>query len=374
MAKLPRGITFTSKSKPGYGRALTPHALAFVAQLHRAFEGERQRLLALRAERQKLFDKRALPDFRSDTAAIRAGAWKVGTIPLGLQDRRVEIRGPTDRKTVIEAFNSGAKVFVADFGESNSPAWDNLVQGHLNLMDRWTSKMEFIDPLSGKRQGLTGKPAVLMVRPRGLHLDEVHMMVDGKPVAGGFFDFGVYFFHNAKAALSKTSGPYFCLPKLESHLEARLWNQIFIAAQSLLGLRLGTIKTTVMIESLPAAFEMDEIIFELRDHLVGLNCGHSGLIFSFIKAFHNRRNYLLPDLSQITASGAFLAAYSALLVKTCHRRGCLALGDTAFKAEMEHEARGGFDGTAVAQPELVPAALKVFNELMPTSNQLYVAR
>ena len=374
MAKLPKGVTFTVKSQPGYGRVLTPEALAFVAQLHRAFEGERQQLLELRAERQKLFDKGALPDFLASTAAIRAGAWKVAPIPPGLQDRRVEITAPTERKTAIEAFNSGARVYVADFGDSNSPTWDNMVQGQINLMDRWTGKMELIEPASGRRHSLAGKPAVLMVRPRGLHLDEAHMRVDGKPVAAGLFDFGLYFFHNARTAIAKTSGPYFYLPQLESHLEARLWNQVFILAESVLALKLGTIKATVLIETLPAVFEMDEIIFELRDHLTGLSCGHSGLIFSFIKSFSIRKNFVLPDRSQIAASQAFLSAPSMLLVKTCHRRGCLAIGGAGAE-QTAHEARHGFDGTGVvADPDLVAPALKIFNELMPTSNQLYVAR
>ena len=371
MAKPPKGVTFTGKSQAAYGRVLTPEALAFVAQLHRAFENERQELLALRVERQKLFDKGSLPDFLAGTAAIRSSSWTVPAIPAGLQDRRVEIIAAPSRKEAIEAFNSGAKVYVADFGDSCSPTWDNVVQGQINLMDRWTGKMEFIEPASGKRQGLAGKPAVLVVRPRGLHLDEAHVRIDGKPVAAAFFDFGLYLFHNAKTALAKTSGPYFYLSKLESHLEARLWNQVFILAQSLLGFSLCTIKATVLIETVPAAFEMDEIIFELRDHLAGLSCGHAGLIFSFIKTFSGRKNFVLPDRSRIAASRAFLAAYSTLLVKTCHRRGCFAIGGTA---ETEQEALNGFDGTAVAHPARVAAAMKIFNDLMPTSNQLYVTR
>jgi malate synthase len=267
-----------------------------------------------------------------------------------------------------------------------------MVEGQANLMDRWTSAMEFTDKVSGKRYALGQKPAVLMVRPRGLHLDEAHMKVDGKPVSGALFDFGLYFFHNAKTALAKGSGPYFYLPKLECHLEARLWNSVFVQAQSLLGLPLGTIKATVLIETLPAAFEMDEIIFELRDHMAGLNCGRWDYIFSFIKTFANNRNYVLPDRAQVVMSKAFLAAYSALLIKTCHRRGCFAMGgmaaqipnrkdaaanEAAFakvKADKEREARNGHDGTWVAHPDLVPVAMKVFNDMMPTPNQLYVSR
>ncbi len=392
MAKLPKGVAFTTRTPGAYNRVLTADAVAFVAALHRAFEGERQRLLALRAERQKIFDKGELPDFLAGTGAIRSGSWKVAPIPADLQDRRVEITGPTDRKMVINALNSGAKVFMADFEDSNSPTWDNMLQGQVNLMDRWTSAMEFTDKITGKRYALGQKPAVLMVRPRGWHLDEAHVRVDGKAVSGGLFDFGLYFFHNAKTALAKGSGPYFYLPKLESHLEARLWNSVFVLAQSLLGLPLGTIKATVLIETLPAAFEMDEIIYELREHMAGLNCGRWDYIFSFIKTLANNKAFLLPDRSQVVMSKAFLAAYSALLIKTCHRRGCFAMGGMAaqipnrkdpdanevalakVKADKEREARNGHDGTWVAHPDLVAVAMKVFNDMMPTPNQLYVAR
>jgi len=392
MAKLPKGMTITGKSKPGYARVLSPEALTFLATLHRAFEAERQKLLARRVERAKAFDKGALPDFLPETAAIRAGDWKVAPIPADIQDRRVEITGPTDRKMVINALNSGARVFMTDFEDSNSPTWDNMIQGQINLMDRWTSDMEFTDPASGKRYALGQKPAVLMVRPRGWHLDEAHVKVDSKVMSGALFDFGLYVFHNAKTALAKRSGPYFYLPKMESHLEARLWNQAFVLAQSLLGLPLGTIKATVLIETLPAAFEMDEIIFELRDHMAGLNCGRWDYIFSFIKTLKNNKAYVLPDRAQVVMSKAFLAAYSALLIKTCHRRGCFAMGGMAaqipnrkdpeaneialdkVKADKEREARNGHDGTWVAHPDLVPVAMKVFNDMMPTPNQLYVTR
>jgi malate synthase len=293
---------------------------------------------------------------------------------------------------VLNALNSGAKVFMADFEDSNAPTFDNMVRGQINLMDRWTSDMEHVDPVTGKRYGLARKPAVLMVRPRGLHLDEAHMLVDGCAVAAALFDFGLYFFHNAKTALAKGSGPYFYLPKLESHLEARLWNQIFILAQSLAGLPLGTIKATVLIETLPAGFEMDEILFELRDHIVGLNCGRWDYIFSFIKTFASNKRFLLPDRAQLVMSKAFLAAYSALLVKTCHRRGAFAMGGIAAQipnrkdeeanriafarvaADKEREVRAGHDGTWVAHPDLVPLAKKIFDEFMPTPNQLYVNR
>ncbi len=390
MAKLPKGVTFTAKITASYGRVLTPEAAGFVAELHRAFDAERKRLLSLRAERQKSFDKGELPDFLAETASIRAGDWQISPLPRDLVDRRVEITGPTDRKMLINGLNAGARVFMADFEDSNAPTWDNMVQGQVNLMDRWAGKLDYTDPSTRKKYALGKKPAVLMVRPRGWHLVEDHMRVDGAPVSASLFDFGLYAFHNAKAALAQGSGPYFYLPKIESHLEARLWNQVFILAQSLLGLPLGTIKATVLIETLPAAFEMDEIIFELREHMAGLNCGRWDYIFSFIKTFANNKNYLLPDRARLVMSEAFLAAYSTLLIKTCHRRGAFAMGGMAaqipsrkdaevnrralakVKADKEREARNGHDGTWVAHPDLVPVAMKIFNDFMPTANQLYV--
>ena len=385
-------MSFTAKLTPAYTRVLTTEAIAFVADLARRFEGERQARLAARVARTKVFAKDGLPDFLPETRSIREGDWKVAPIPADLQDRRVEITGPTDRKMVINALNSGAKVFMTDFEDSNSPTFDNMVQGQVNLMDRWARTIDFTDEKSGKKYRLTDKPAVLIVRPRGWHLNEAHMLVDGKPVSGGLFDFGLYVFHNAKAAIANGSGPYFYLPKMESHLEARLWNSVFIHAQSRLGLPLGTIKATVLIETLPAAFEMDEIIYELRDHMAGLNCGRWDYIFSFIKTLATKKDYVLPDRSQVVMSKAFLAAYSALLIKTCHKRGCFAMGGMAaqipnrkdeaanavafakVKADKEREARNGHDGTWVAHPDLVPVAMGVFNELMPTPNQLYVTR
>ncbi|MGL6180708.1 MAG: malate synthase A [Aestuariivirga sp.] len=392
MAKLPKGVTFTVKLAKAHERVLTPDALNFVASLHRRFEAEHRTLLARRAVRQKAFDAGLLPDFLPETASIRAGDWKVAPIPHDLQDRRVEITGPTDRKMMINALNSGARVFMADLEDSNSPTWDNMVQGQINLMDRWTSAMVHVDPVSGKRYALGQRLAVLMVRPRGWHLDEAHMKVDGKPVAAALFDFGLYAFHNARTAIAKGSGPYFYLPKIESHLEARLWNSVFVFTQSWLGLPLGSIKATVLIETLPAAFEMDEIIYELRDHLTGLNCGRWDYIFSFIKTLAAHKALLLPDRARLVMAEAFLAAYSALLVKTCHRRGCFAMGGMAaeipnrkdpeanslafarVRADKEHEARNGHDGTWVAHPDLVPLAMDVFNDLMPTPNQRYVMR
>jgi malate synthase len=392
MAKLPAGVTLAKKIIPDYAEILTPAAFSFVAALHRNFEGERKRLLAAREARAKRFARGELPNFLAETSSIRDGAWRVAPIPADLQDRRVEITGPTDRKMVINALNSGARVFMTDFEDSNSPTWDNMIQGQNNLRDRWTGVMEHRDPDSGKKYALGKSPAVLMVRPRGWHLPENHLKVDGQIVSGSLFDFGLYFFHNAKAAIAKGSGPYFYLPKMESHLEARLWNSVFTFAQSQLGLPLGTIKATVLIETLPAAFEMDEIIYELREHMAGLNCGRWDYIFSFIKTFSSNKKYVLPDRSQVVMSKAFLAAYSALLIKTCHKRGAFAMGGMAAQipnrkdpeanqiafdkvtADKEREARNGHDGTWVAHPDLVPLAMDVFNALMPTPNQLYVKR
>jgi malate synthase len=392
MARLPKGVTFSIKLEPEYNRVLTSGAIAFVAQLQRAFGAERQRLLGLRAVRQKLFDRGSLPDFLPGTAAIRAAEWKVASIPADLQDRRVEITGPTDRKMVINALNSGARVFMADFEDSNAPTWKNMVRGQINLMDRWTSDMEHIDPATGRRYGLARKPAVMMVRPRGLHLDEAHMSVDGRPVTAALFDFGLYFFHNAKTALAKGSGPYFYLPKLESHLEARLWNQVFILAQSLLGLPLGTIKATVLIETLPAGFEMDEILYEMRDHIAGLNCGRWDYIFSFIKKFRHDRRFVLPDRAAVTMDRAFLKAYVDLLIQTCHRRHIHAMGGMAAQIPIKNdpaansaalakvtqdklrEVNAGHDGTWVAHPGLVPVARGVFDARMAASHQLQVTR
>ncbi len=392
MSKLPPGVILKARSLPEYASILTSDALAFVAGLHRNFDGERKRLLALREARAKRFSKGEVPDFLTETRSIRDGSWLVAPIPADLQDRRVEITGPTDRKMVINALNSGAKVFMTDFEDSNSPTWDNMIRGQMNLRDRWSGSMEHRDPDTGKKYALGKNPAVLMVRPRGWHLPESHVTVDGQVVAGALFDFGLYFFHNAKSAIGNGSGPYFYLPKMESHLEARLWNSVFISAQSQLGLPLGTIKATVLIETLPAAFEMDEIIYELREHMTGLNCGRWDYIFSFIKTFASNKKYVLPDRSQVVMSKAFLAAYSALLIKTCHKRAAFAMGGMAAQipnrkdpeanqialdkviADKEREARNGHDGTWVAHPDLVPVAMNVFNALMPTANQLYVKR
>ena len=377
---------------PVEGRAaeiLTPEALAFVADLHRRFDARRLELLAARQARQARFDAGELPDFLAETADIREGDWTVAPIPADLQDRRVEITGPVDRKMIINVLNCGAKVFMADFEDANAPTWANLVEGQVNLKDRWSGELTHVDPKSGKRYALGERPAVLKIRPRGWHLPERHMEVDGRTVGGALFDFGLYLFHNARATLERGSGPYFYLPKLESRLEARLWNDVFVHAQQALGLPNGTIKATVLIETIPAAFEMDEIIYELRDHMAGLNCGRWDYIFSFIKRLGRRPEFLTPDRSAMVMGKAFLGAYSLKLIQTCHRRGAFAMGGMAaqipvkgdeaanqaafakVRADKEREAGAGHDGTWVAHPDLVPVAMEVFDRLMPTPNQLH---
>ncbi|HTN40763.1 MAG TPA: malate synthase A, partial [Asticcacaulis sp.] len=327
-----------------------------------------------------------------ETAHIRAGDWRVAPIPADLQDRRVEITGPVDRKMIINALNSGAKVFMADFEDANSPTFANCIDGQVNLKDRWSDTLDFTDPASGKAYALKDSPAVLLIRPRGWRLDERHVRIDGQPISGSLFDFGLYMFHCARLAITQGSGPYFYLPKIESHLEARLWNEVIVFAQDYLGIPRGTVKATVLIETLPAAFEMDEILYELRDHMAGLNCGRWDYIFSFIKTFAENPAFLTPDRSKMVMGEAFLRAYSLELIKTCHRRGAFAMGgmaaqitvknnpeanDAAFarvKADKEREASDGHDGTWVAHPDLVPVAMEVFDRLMPQPNQLTCRR
>ena len=389
---LPQGMTLKAAIPAGTEHILTPEALAFVASLHRLFEGERQKRLQARVERQKRFDEGALPHFLPETASVRAGSWRIRPAPAELQDRRVEITGPTDQKMVINALNSGARVFMADFEDANSPTFANMVEGQANMLARWAGTLGFTDAATGKSYKLGAKPAVLIVRPRGWHLPEAHVEVDGQPMSGALFDFGLYVFHCAKRALAAGSGPYFYLPKMESHLEARLWSHVFTAAESTLGLAKGTIRATVLIETLPAAFEMDEILYELRDHIVGLNCGRWDYIFSFIKTLRNNRAFILPDRSQVGMGKAFLRNYSLLLIQTCHKRGAHAMGGMAaqipnrkdpeanaaafarVKADKEREASDGHDGTWVAHPDLVPVAMEVFDRLMPAANQLGKAR
>ena len=387
-----QGVAVKGAMRPRYEEVLSAPALAFLAGLHRRFDAERRRLLDLRRARQQRFDDGELPDFLVETREIRSGDWTVASIPADLQDRRVEITGPVDRKMIVNALNSGASVFMADFEDATSPTWDNLVDGQINLKDRWAGRLGFTDAGSGKEYRLCDTPAVLLVRPRGWHLDEAHVEIDGAPVSGALFDFALYVFHNAKAALAQGSGPYVYLPKLENHREARLWNDVFVFAQEALDIPVGTIKATVLVETLPAAFEMDEILYEMRDHITGLNCGRWDYIFSFIKTFRNHPSFLLPDRGKVMMGEAFLRAYSLLLVRTCHRRGAFAMGGMAaqipnrrdpqaneaalakVRADKEREAGDGYDGTWVAHPDLVPVAREVFDALMDGPNQLGVLR
>jgi malate synthase len=382
------GVEINAKPSGRQAEILSAEALAFVAGLHRRFNKRRLELLAHRQERQKLFDAGKLPDFLPETKSIRDGDWTVAKIPADLLDRRVEITGPVDRKMIVNALNSGAKVFMADFEDASSPVFANMVEGQANLKDRWEGKIDFTDATSGKLYALKQNPAVLMVRPRGWHLPERHVVVDGEEVSGSLFDFGLYVFHSAKAQIAQGATPAFYLPKLESHLEARLWNDVFSDAERELGAPHGTFKATILIETLPAAFEMDEILYELRDHIVGLNCGRWDYIFSFIKRLRKNKAFLTPDRSEMTMGKAFLNAYSLLLIKTCHRRGAFAMGgmaaqipvkgdkaanEAAFakvRADKEREAGNGHDGTWVAHPDLVPIAMEVFDRLMLGPNQL----
>lgn len=387
--QLPDGVEIKGAIKPGYDRILTPDALAFLVELARQFEPRRRQLMELRTQCQRTIDAGVLPDFLAETRDIREGDWKIRGVPQDLLDRRVEITGPTSRKMVINALNSDASCFMADFEDALSPTWDNVVDGQLNLADYWRGQIDFTDPESGKDYKLTAsKPAVLIVRPRGWHLLEEHIFVDGKPIAGAFVDFGLYFFHNAKLTLEKGSGPYFYLPKIEHYKESALWNDVFLKAQTELGLPVGTIKATILIETLPAAFEMDEILHALRDHIVGLNCGRWDYIFSFIKTLRDKPDYLLPDRSQVVMSKAFLRAYSDLLIKTCHKRGAFAMGGmaafipnrrdpeanekalTGVHEDKLREVKAGHDGTWVAHPDLIPVARVVFDEHMPQQNQV----
>ncbi len=357
---------------------LSPDALAFVADLHRRLDPIRQELLARRAERLAELEAGALPDFLPDTKAVRDDPdWRVAPAPHDLQDRRVEITGPTDRKMLINALNSGAKVFMADFEDANSPTWENVVSGQQNLIEAIERTISLETPEKSYR--LNDEIAVLLVRPRGWHLVEKHVLVDGEPVSASLFDFGLYMFHSAQRLLDAGSGPYLYLPKLESHLEARLWNDAFVRAQDELGIPRGRIKATVLIETILAAFEMDEILYELREHSAGLNAGRWDYIFSVIKKFRDREDFVLPDRAEVTMTVPFMRAYTELLVKTCHRRGAHAIGGMAafipsrrdpsinevalakVREDKERESSDGFDGTWVAHPDLVPTATEVFD-------------
>ncbi|HLO08996.1 MAG TPA: malate synthase A [Terriglobales bacterium] len=366
---------------------LTPEASAFLTKLAREFEARRQQLLARRRARQQQIDTGQFPDFLPETAHIRQADWTVAPIPHDLLDRRVEITGPVDRKMIINALNSGADVFMADFEDSNSPTWQNNLEGQFNLRDAVEGTISYVSP-EGKRYNLNSKVATLLVRPRGWHLVERHFEVDGAPISASLFDFGLYLFHNAQSLIRKGTGPYFYLPKLESHLEARLWNDVFCYAQDELGIPRGTIRATVLIETILAAFEMDEILYELRQHSSGLNCGRWDYIFSFIKKFRNHPAFVLPDRSTVTMEKHFLKSYVDLLIRTCHRRGIHAMGGMAAQIPIKNdpaanekaldkvrqdklrEVQAGHDGTWVAHPGLVPVAKEIFDAHMKEANQI----
>jgi malate synthase len=382
------GVELVGEADAGrFATVLSNEAIDFIAQLERTFRQRRKELLERRKQRQERLDRGEEPDFLVETKGVRGSSWTIGPIPDDLQDRRVEITGPPDRKMTINALNSGAKVFMADFEDSNSPTWINCLEGQLNLADAVRRTIRFVKP-DGKVYELGENVATLMVRPRGWHLTEKHLVVDGEPISASLFDFGLFFFHNAKELVRRGSGPYFYLPKLESHLEARLWNDVFVMAQELVGIPRGSIKATVLVETITAVFEMDEILFELKEHSAGLNCGRWDYIFSFIKRFRSRPDFVLPDRSQVTMTTHFLRSYSQLAIKTCHRRSAHAIGGMAaqipikndpganeealakVRADKVRESRDGHDGTWVAHPGLVPLALEVFNAEMPHPNQI----
>jgi len=380
-------VYITGDLPPQYKEILSPGALEFVAKLVRAFEPARLDLLDKRVERQKRIEAGEMPDFLAETESVREDDWQVAPIPADLQDRRVEITGPVERKMVINALNSGANVFMADFEDSNSPTWDNCMDGQINLRDAVRGDITFTNP-AGKHYQIGDNPAVLMVRPRGWHLVEKHATLDDKAVPASLFDFGLYFYHNARNLIDKGTGPYFYLPKLQSHLEARLWNDVFVMAQDDLGIPRGSIRATVLIETILAAFEMDEILYELRDHSGGLNCGRWDYIFSIIKTFRNNPDFTMPDRSLVTMSTHCMHSYSLLAIKTCHRRGIHAIGGMAaqipikndsqaneealgkVRADKERESSDGHDGTWVAHPGLVAIAKKSFDDKMPDPNQI----
>jgi len=381
------GIEFTAEIPEEFEQILTPEAVAFVAKLSREYRGRVVELLEKRAERQERINAGEMPDFLPETKDVREGDWKIAPIPDDLQDRRVELTGPPDRKMTINALNSGASCWMADFEDANCPTWHNMLESQLNMKEAIEGTISFDDPDSGKHYQLHEDTAVILARPRGWHLFEKHMLVDGEQVPGGLFDFGLYFFHNARTLLDNGSGPYFYLPKMESHLEARLWNDVFELAQDELGIPRGTIKATVLIETILATFEMHEILYELREHSAGLNCGRWDYIFSYIKKFREE-DMLLPDRNLVTMTVPFMRAYSLLTIKTCHQRGAHAMGGMAaqiprsddpewtefannkVREDKEREAQDGHDGTWVAHPGMVGLAKEAFDEYMPQPNQL----
>ncbi|HSP88252.1 MAG TPA: malate synthase A [Ignavibacteriaceae bacterium] len=386
--QLVTGIEVKGRITAEVKEILTPDAIQFISKLHHLFNPRRKELLRKRDKRQEEIDSGIMPNFLEETRSIRESDWTVAKLPDDLLDRRVEITGPVERKMIINALNSGANVFMADFEDSNSPTWENVIEGQVNLKDAVEETISYINPETGKLYKLNEKTAVLMVRPRGWHLEEKHFLIDEENISASLFDFGLYFFHNVQNLINKGTSPYFYLPKMESHLEARLWNDVFVFAQQELGIPNGTIKATVLIETILAAFEMDEILYELKDHSAGLNCGRWDYIFSFIKKFKNHPMFILPDRAQVTMTSHFMHSYSLLLIKTCHKRNVHAMGGMAaqipiknnpeankaamekVKLDKEREAKDGHDGTWVAHPGLVPIAKEIFNEFMPEQNQI----
>ncbi len=382
------GIDVRGGLQPEFEQILTPEALRFLAGLQREFNARRCQLLAARVSRQQQLDAGELPDFLSETRHIREGDWHVAPLPKDLQDRRVEITGPVDRKMVINGLNSGARCYMADFEDAHSPTWQGTLEGQINIRDAVNRTIEYINPDNQKQYRLNDEIATLIVRPRGWHLVEKHVLIDSEPMSASLFDFGLTLFHNARQLIERGSGPYFYLPKLEGHLEARLWNDVFVKAQRDLGLPHGSIRATVLIETILAAFQMEEILYELRDHIAGLNCGRWDYIFSFIKRFRSRPEMVLPDRAQITMTTHFMRSYSLLAIKTCHRRGASAIGGMAaqipikedpvaneqafdkVRADKRREASDGHDGTWVAHPGLVSVAMHEFDQAMNTPNQI----
>ncbi len=385
-------VDFKRVAENTYKEILTEEALKFLLKLHKKFNTRREDLLRKRNLVQKKFEKGAFPAFPHETTAIREGDWVAAPLPADLLDRRVEITGPTDRKMVINALNSGAKVFMADFEDSNAPTWDNLMEGQINLRDAINKTITFENKLKAKTYQLNESIATLLVRPRGLHLNEKHLLIKGEEMSGSLVDFGLYFFHNAKQLIANGSGPYFYLPKLEHYEEARWWNDVFVFAQEYIGIPQQTIKATVLIETITASFQIDEIIYELRDHMAGLNCGRWDYIFSYIKKFRNHENFLVPDRDQVTMATPFMEAYSLRVIQRCHKRGVHAMGGMAAQIpikndeeankvaynkilkDKEREVKNGHDGTWVAHPGLVAIAMEVFNKNMPTKNQIHIKR
>ncbi|MBU2929204.1 malate synthase A [Winogradskyella psychrotolerans] len=387
-----QNITFANDVSNYYPEILTDEALNFISALHEKFNSERLELLNRRLKQQAIFDEGKFPEFPKETKNIRRSEWTAGTIPHDLQDRRVEITGPVDRKMVINALNSGAKTFMADLEDSNAPTWKNTIEGQQNLIDANTKTISLVDSKRGKSYYLNTETAVLLVRPRGLHLNERHLIINNEETSGSLVDFGLYVFHNTKTMLDNKTAPYFYLPKLEHYLEARWWNDVFTFAEDYLKVPKGTFKATVLVETITASFQLDEIIYELKDHIVGLNCGRWDYIFSYIKKFRNHKDFVVPNRDQVTMTTPFMDAYSKLVIQRCHKRGILAIGGMAaqipikndekanaaalekVRKDKEREVKNGHDGTWVAHPALVDVAMAEFNKHMPTPNQLHVTR